>query len=90
MSKRTYQEQLIEIGLNGDIGSNGAYDVASSIERCHEAFTLLCDEHRLIIQNIWGTKFVAELERFGRYTDKQSNLVQPPAIRNFRDLTAEV
>ena len=73
MSKRTYQEQLVEIGLNGN---DGAYDIAAAVERCHEAFTLLCDEHRLIIQNIWGTKFVTELERFGRYTDKQSHLVQ--------------
>jgi len=83
MSKRTYQEQLVEIGLNGN---DGAYDIAAAVERCHSAFTLLCDEHRLIIQDMWGTKFVTELERFGRYTDKQSHLVQPPAIL-FRELT---
>ena len=83
MSKRTYKEQLIKLGLNE---VDGAYDVAAAVERCHEAFTLLSDDQRFIMQDMWGTKFITELERFGRYTDKQSHLVQPPAIL-FRELT---
>tara|TARA_R110002167_G_scaffold144003_1_gene333904 strand:- start:47 stop:418 length:372 start_codon:yes stop_codon:yes gene_type:complete len=83
MSKRTYKEQLIKLGLNE---VDGAYDISYAVEKCHEAFTLLSDEQRLIIQDMWGSKFIAELERFGRYTDKQSNLVQAPAIL-FRELT---
>tara|TARA_R110002051_G_scaffold42180_1_gene86890 strand:+ start:1036 stop:1392 length:357 start_codon:yes stop_codon:yes gene_type:complete len=83
MSKRTYQENLEDKGLSK---TDGSYDVATAVERAHEAFTLLSDEHRVIIQDMWGIKFVTQLERFGRYTDKQSNLVQAPAIM-FRDLT---
>ena len=71
MSKRTYKEQLVELGLNE---VDGAYDIASAVERCHEAFTLLSDDQRFIMQDMWGTKFIQELERFGRYTDKQSHL----------------
>tara|TARA_R100000935_G_scaffold19567_1_gene37569 strand:- start:1473 stop:1751 length:279 start_codon:yes stop_codon:yes gene_type:complete len=71
MSKRTYKEQLIKLGLNE---VDGAYDISYAVEKCHEAFTLLSDHQRFIIEGIWGTKFIKELERFGRYTDKQSNL----------------
>ena len=71
MSKRTYKEQLVELGLNE---IDGAYDIAAAVERCHEAFTLLSDNQRFIMQGMWGTKFITELERFGRYTDKQSHL----------------
>jgi len=77
MSKRTYQEQLVESGLNK---VDGAYDIASATERCHEAFTLLSDDQRLIMQGMWGTKFIQELERFGRYTDKQACLLKRHAI----------
>ena len=77
MSKRTYKEQLIKLGLNE---VDGAYDISYAVEKCHEAFTLLSNEQRLIIQDMWGSKFIAELERFGRYTDKQSNLVQESTL----------
>ena len=77
MSKRTYQEDLESKGLSKN---DGSYDVTAAVERCHEAFTMLSDAQRLKIQNVWGSKFIAELERFGRYTERQSNLVQvPPA-----------
>jgi len=71
MSKRTYKEQLVELGLNE---VDGAYDIAAAVERAHEAFTLLSDDQRIIIQNMWGAIFITELERFGRYTDKQACL----------------
>lgn len=83
MSKRTYQEDLESKGLSKN---DGSYDVTAAVERCHEAFTMLSDAQRLKIQNVWGSKFIAELERFGRYTERQSNLVQEPAIM-FRDLS---
>tara|TARA_R100001244_G_scaffold132001_2_gene106551 strand:+ start:546 stop:851 length:306 start_codon:yes stop_codon:yes gene_type:complete len=72
MSKRTYKENLETRGLSKD---DGSYDIANAVERCHEAFTLLSDEHRLTIQNMWGVQFILELERYGKYTDKQSHLV---------------
>ena len=75
MSKRTYQEDLESKGLSKN---DGSYDVTAAVERCHEAFTMLNDWQRAKIQNLWGVKFIAELERFGRYTDRQSDLVQAP------------
>tara|TARA_R100001244_G_scaffold33964_1_gene31542 strand:+ start:454 stop:738 length:285 start_codon:yes stop_codon:yes gene_type:complete len=81
MSKRTYKENLEDKGLSK---TDGSYDIAYAVEKCHEAFTLLSDEHRLIIQDMWGVKFVAELERFGRYANKQSSLVQ--ALNLFPDV----
>ena len=83
MSKRTYQEDLESKGLSKN---DGSYDVTHAVEQCHKAFTMLSDAQRLKIQNVWGIKFIAELERFGRYTERQSNLVQEPAIM-FRDLS---
>ena len=73
MSKRTYKEQLIKLGLNE---VDGAYDISYAVEKCHEAFTLLSDDQRIIIQDIWGAIFITELERFGRYTSKQSHLAR--------------
>jgi len=79
MSKRTYKEDLESKGLSKD---DGAYDVMYAVEQCHKAFTMLNDWQRAKIQNVWGVKFIAELERFGRYTERQSKLVQEPAIMN--------
>ncbi len=75
MSRRTYEEDLVTKGLSKN---DGAYDVMHAVEQCHKAFTMLSDAQRLKIQRIWGSKFIAELERFGRYTDRQSDLVQAP------------
>tara|TARA_R110001583_G_scaffold20436_4_gene78788 strand:- start:471 stop:815 length:345 start_codon:yes stop_codon:yes gene_type:complete len=79
MSKRTYKEDLELKGLSKD---DGSYDVTYAIEQCHKAFTMLSDGQRLKVQNIWGVKFITELERFGRYTESQSKLVQEPSIMN--------
>tara|TARA_R110001632_G_scaffold108746_1_gene218701 strand:- start:322 stop:666 length:345 start_codon:yes stop_codon:yes gene_type:complete len=79
MSKRTYKEDLESKGLSKD---DGSYDVTYAIEQCHKAFTMLSDGQRLKVQNIWGVKFITELERFGRYTESQSKLVQEPSIMN--------
>lgn len=75
MSRRTYEEDLVTKGLSKD---DGAFDVMYAVEKCHKAFTMLSDGQRLKIQSIWGIKFIAELERFGRYTERQSKLVQEP------------
>ena len=71
MSKRTYQEDLESKGLSKN---DGSYDVTHAVEQCHKAFTMLSDAQRAKIQNVWGAKFIQELERFGKYTDRQTCL----------------
>ena len=78
MSKNTYKDMLESAGINSD----NLWKVNDSIERAHEIFSLLSDEHRLILQEMWGIKFITELETFGNYTNRQSSLVQAPDIQS--------
>jgi len=84
MSKRTYREMLEDAGINSD----NSFRINDSIERCHDIFALLSDEQRLRLQELWGIQFITELETFGKYTNRQSNLVQK--VIRFNELGKDI
>ena len=65
-----YRNQLEADGIDAD----EVYKVASVIERMHEVFTLLNQDQRLVLQTKFGTRMIKELENFGAYTNKQTDL----------------
>ena len=65
-----YRNQLEADGID----SEEVFRVASAIERMHEVFTLLNQDQRLVLQQKFGTRMIEELEKFGGYTNKQTDL----------------
>ena len=65
-----YRNQLEADGID----SEEVFRVASAIERMHEVFTLLNQDQRLVLQQKFGTRMIEELENFGGYTNKQTDV----------------
>ena len=45
----------------------------------HELFSQLSDDNRWVLQQLWGEKFIRQLERYGKETGKQSTLIIDPS-----------
>lgn len=65
-----YRNQLEADGIDSDM----VYTVASVVERMHEVFSLLNQDQRIVLQQKFGTRMITELENFGGYTNKQTDL----------------
>jgi len=70
MTTAHYRNQLEADGIDAE----EVYKVANVVERMHEVFTLLNQDQRLVLQQKFGTRMITELENFGGYTNKQTDL----------------
>ena len=70
-----YRVHLEASGLDSD----HTYKAASRLGDMHELFSQLSDANRWVLQQLWGEKFIRQLERYGKETGKQSTLVIDPS-----------
>ena len=70
-----YRITLEKKGLDSD----HTYKAASRLGDMHELFSQLSDDNRWVLQQLWGVKFIRELEQYGHATGKQSTLIIDPS-----------
>ena len=70
-----YRVHLEASGLDSD----HTYKAASRLGDMHELFSQLSDDNRWVLQQLWGEKFIRQLERYGKETGKQSTLIIDPS-----------